>query len=230
LEACTEPKADLRAFIEPAAPGEAERTPLVKGPNIKPLPRLDAFPDALRLGVAIKVGDDISTDEIMPAGAEVMPYRSNIPEIARFVFRRTDSGYVARAEALEAHCIVAGVNYGQGSSREHAAIAPRFLGLRVVVAKGFARLHAQNLINFGVLPLTFVDPDDYEAVDEGQELVFRDLHRSLRAGPMVEARISGADRNLPLRHALSERQIGLLLAGGMINRLAGGGVPENTSV
>ena len=220
-EAWPEPKADLEAFVRPASPDEARRTSLIKGPNIKPIPRLDAFPDTLRLGVAIKLGDDISTDEIMPAGAEVMPYRSNIPEIAGFVFRRTDESYVARARKLGTHCIVAGENYGQGSSREHAAIAPRYLGLRVVVAKGFARLHAQNLVNFGVLPLIFVDPDDYGDISEGNELAFEDMHRALQEGASVEARASAPDRVVRLRHELSERQVRLLLAGGMINRLAG---------
>ena len=222
-DAWGEPKADFRMFIPPAAPEQAAETVLVKGPNIRPIPRLDAFPDALRLGVAIKLGDDVSTDEIMPAGAEVLPYRSNIPEIAKFVFRRTDAGYVARAGALDAHCIVAGENYGQGSSREHAALAPRFLGLRAVVAKGFARIHAQNLVNFGVLPLTFADPADYDRIDEGKELTFQDLHNALRGGGTLDARLPDSGRAVRLHHAMSPRQIEMLLAGGMINQLAARG-------
>ena len=222
-DAWGEPKADFRMFVPPTAPEQAAGTVLVKGPNIRPLPRLEAFPDALRLGVAIKLGDDVSTDEIMPAGAEVLPYRSNIPEIAKFVFRRTDAAYVARAGALEAHCIVAGENYGQGSSREHAALAPRFLGLRAVVAKGFARIHAQNLVNFGVLPLTFAEPADYDRIEQGHELTFHDIHKSLRNGTGLDARLSDSGRVVHLRHAMSERQVEMLLAGGMINRLAARG-------
>src|SRR5699024_8009437 len=140
---------------------------LVKGPNIASLPDFDALPDSVTLPVALKVGDDISTDEILRAGAEVLPFRSNIPEIANFVFDVVDADYPARAKEAGDHVIVGGANYGQGSSREHAAIAPRYLGLRVVIAKSYARIHWQNLVNFGILPLEFEDADDHERLQQG---------------------------------------------------------------
>src|SRR5439155_9689700 len=145
---------------------------LEKGPNIQALPILDALPDALAATVLLKLGDDISTDEILPAGARVLPYRSNIEHLSEFAFAPIDRSYPERAHKTRGtgHVIVAGKNYGQGSSREHAALAPRFLGLRVVIARQFARIHRENLVNFGVLPLTFVDAGDYDRIAQGDVL------------------------------------------------------------
>ena len=142
------------------------------------------------------MGDNVSTDEILPAGASVLPLRSNIPAISRFAFSRIDETYHDRALVIReagGHVVVGGENYGQGSSREHAAIAPRYLGLHAVIAKGFARIHAQNLVNFGVLPITFLDPADYDRVDQGDEIVIPDVAAQIRAGSdvTVENRTKG---------------------------------------
>jgi aconitase A len=193
--------------------------PLEKGPNSKPLPLFEALPDKLEGPVLLKMGDNISTDEIMPAGAAVLPYRSNIPEISRFAFSRIDKGYYERAMACRevGSFVVGGENYGQGSSREHAALAPRFLGLQGVFARSFARIHAQNLVNFGILPLTFTDPRDWERIAQDDILVLDNLHADLaRAGP-VRLRNKTKDQVYQLAHALSARQLQVLLAGGLIN-------------
>ena len=159
------------ALLAPPPPAvEARSVELVKGPNIRSLPEFDPLPDNLALPVLLKMGDDVSTDEILPAGAKALPYRSNIQKIEDFAFERIDLAYVEHARAVRGttgHAVVAGRNYGQGSSREHAAVAPRDLGLRLVLAKGFARIHRQNLINYGVLPLLFVHPEDYDRLRKG---------------------------------------------------------------
>jgi len=203
----------------PPAPGEARGVELVKGPNIRSLPELDPLPDALELPVLLALGDDVSTDEIMPAGAKVLPYRSNIQKIDDFSFERIDTSYLERARAARettGHAVVAGSNYGQGSSREHAALAPRNLGLRVVLAKGFARIHRQNLINYGVLPLVFADEGDYERVERGDVLIAAALHRTLERGAEVELELQGKGA-IATRHGLTERQRAVVLAGGLIN-------------
>ncbi|HSM56247.1 MAG TPA: aconitate hydratase [Candidatus Sulfomarinibacteraceae bacterium] len=196
-----------------------EHVELVKGPNIKSLPKFSPLPDELSGPVLIKVGDDISTDEIMPAGARVLPYRSNIPEISKFVYRPVDENYYEKAMEYqeEGHLIVGGDNYGQGSSREHAALAPRYLGLRAVLAKSFARIHWQNLVNFGILPLTFADPDDWEAIVEGDVLRLPDIRRAIRTGEELEVINETNDQRMKVRHSLSQRQVEMLLAGGLIN-------------
>lgn len=208
-------------FTPPPDKEKARKVAMVKGPNIEAIPEMEPLPDELELPVLLKVNDDLSTDEIMPAGAKVLPLRSSIPKIAQFVFRPVDENYVPRAETsrkAQGHAVVAGENYGQGSSREHAALAPRYLGLRVVVAKNFARIHRQNLINFGVLPLTFKKPQDYDAISRGDVLVFEHLIRTLRKQrKAIKARIRNNNRRLTLTHDLSERQCELLLAGGLIN-------------
>jgi len=193
----------------------ARQVELVKGPNIASLPEIEGLPDSLELPILLHVGDDISTDEIMRAGAEVLPYRSNIPAISAFVYDRVDPNYPTRAQEAGDHAIVGGNNYGQGSSREHAALAPRYLGLRVVVAESFARIHWQNLINFGVLPLTFSQASDARAVQRGSTLSLRHLHQALSAGDTVPAELDG--QSVTLKHALSERQVELLRVGGLIN-------------
>jgi aconitate hydratase len=191
---------------------------LDKGPNIASLPHLEALPQRLEAPVVLKVGDDISTDEILPAGARVLPYRSNIPEISKFCFEAVDDAYWERAERTRdegGHVIVAGVNYGQGSSREHAALAPRFLGLRLVVAKSFARIHWENLVNFGVLPLVLEEESDYEKLEMGEMLRVDDAQGQIRRGRRVE--VEKDSGTIVTRHSLSERQIEILLLGGLIN-------------
>jgi aconitate hydratase len=197
-------------------PAEARLVKLVKGPNIRSLPEFDPLPDSLALPILLKMGDDVSTDEILPAGAKDLPYRSNIQKIEDFAFERVDSTYVERARAVRAsgHAVVAGRNYGQGSSREHAAVAPRDLGLRIVLAKGFARIHRQNLINYGVLPLIFVDPKDYDRLCNEDVLRVRDLRRVLMSGKEI---ILETSRPIAVRHGLTEEQGDTIFAGGLIN-------------
>jgi aconitate hydratase len=202
-------------LVPPLPREEALAEELVKGPNIKSLPDFAPLPDRLEVPILLKLGDNISTDEIMPAGQKVLPFRSNIPAIADFVYYQVDETYVERARATGDHAIVGGENYGQGSSREHAAIAPRHLGLRVVVARSFARIHWQNLANFGILALTFADAEDLAGTAQGDVLVVEGLHGALRSGATeLPARIG--DRDVTLAHRLSERQVDMLLAGGLI--------------
>ncbi len=195
---------------------------LVKGPNIASLPDLDQFPETLTGPVLLKVGDNISTDEILPAGAQVLPFRSNIPAISRFAFWQIDDTYHDRAlECRErgGHLVVGGDNYGQGSSREHAAIAPRYLGLHAVIAKRFARIHAQNLVNFGVLPLIFVDPAEYDRVDQDDELSIPDVVDQLRADHHISVENRTKQRTFACTHRLSPRQVELVVAGSLISFL-----------
>jgi aconitate hydratase len=203
----------------PPQPDESRSVVVVKGPNIKSLPVFDPLPDTLELPVILKMGDNISTDEIMPPGAKVLPFRSNIQKIDDFSFERIDTSYVEHARAVRSttgHSVMAGDNYGQGSSREHAAVAPRNLGLRLVLAKGFARIHRQNLVNYGVLPLVFAEPKDYEHLEQGDVLIARDLHQTLASGGKVILEVEGKGA-ISTRHALTEKQIAVILEGGLIN-------------
>ncbi|ERJ20184.1 aconitate hydratase 1 protein [Salinisphaera shabanensis E1L3A] len=211
-----DPVVNDKMLEEPLPIEEARKVELVKGPNIKSLPDFDGIPDEFELPVLLKVGDDISTDEIMRAGAEVLPFRSNIPAIAEFVYDGVDEDYPDRAKDTGDHAIIGGSNYGQGSSREHAAIAPRYLGLRVVIAKDYARIHWQNLVNFGVLPLTFANEDDLDNLKQGTKLKITGLHEALAAGDSVEVETEDG-ATISCKHALSERQIEILRAGGLIN-------------
>ncbi len=205
-------------LVEPLPPEEAAEVELVRGPNISALPELSPLPDTLDLPVLLVMDDDVSTDEISPAGAKALPYRSNIPKLADFTFTRIDESYPARARDAGPHAVVAGDNYGQGSSREHAALTPRYLGLAVVVAKSYARIHWQNLVNFGVLPLEFADPDDHATIKSGDILHLTDLHAVLRDGR--ELAIAVDDRRIGVKHRLSPRQLDVVLAGGIIPYLA----------
>lgn len=213
-------KAMLQA---PLPEDEAKKITLVKGPNIASIPKLSVLPDVLRLSILLVTGNNVSTDEIMPAGAKVLPYRSNIPKISEFSFERIDETYVSRAKAIDAnigHAIVGGENYGQGSSREHAALAPRYLGLRLVIAKSFARIHWQNLVNFGILPLTFSDPQNYDTLQQGDIIVIQDIYNSLKQGTELTANLENKNFSFKLHHDLSPRQIEILIAGGLINFVA----------
>lgn len=205
-------------LLVPPAP-ESELVELEKGPNIKPLPAFDPLPEQLEGVVLLKVGDDISTDEIMPAGARVLPYRSNIPEIAKFVFEPVDETFYQRAmeHRGQGSLVVGGENYGQGSSREHAALAPRYLGLKAVIAKSFARIHWQNLINFGVLPLTFVSPDDWEKVDEGDTLSISEVRQVIQQGNKVMVKNVNKGQIFETQHSMSDRQVEMVVEGSLIN-------------
>ena len=210
-------------LIPPLPEQEALHVELVKGPNIQTLPSMDVLPDRLEMPILLKLGDNISTDEIMPAGARVLPYRSNIPKISEFVFENIDPMYDRRA--LErtppgSHAIIAGENYGQGSSREHAAIAPRYLGLRMVIAKSFARIHRMNLVNFGILPVIFVDPTLYEALELNDVVVFENAREQL-AGSVdnrtLILKVPKKKLTITVTHNLFPRMIEVILAGGLTN-------------
>ena len=208
-------------LVAPLPEDEARMVELEKSANITTLPELGKLGRDIRVPVMLKTGDDISTDDIMPAGARVMPYWSNIPKTSEFTFEPIDDTYPKRVkqggEGRAGHAIVGGLNYGQGSSRENAALAPRYLGLETVLAKSFARIHWQNLVNFGVLPLTFVDPADYDGLEIGDVIEIADVPGSLAAGPEIVATARGGRDRIRLKHGLSPRQIEVLLAGGVIN-------------
>jgi len=211
------PSGNGASWIEPPLPAQdAGQVELVKAPSIGTLPDLDPMPDGLRVRVAIKVGDNISTDEILPAGARVLPFRSDIPKLAGFTFSQVDEGYVRRAREAGPHVIVAGENYGQGSSREHAVIAPRYLGLRLVIAKSYARIHWQNLANFGVLAVEFTDPGDYDRIETGDELSVDGLAGALGSGTELTVHNEARNQDYRVRHRLSARQAAMVLAGGQI--------------
>jgi aconitate hydratase len=203
----------------PLTAREALAAKLEKGPNITSLPEISALADSLEVPVLLKMGDDVSTDAISPAGARALPFRSNIQRIADFCFEIFDETYAARAKAVRdtsGHALIAGFNYGQGSSREHAALAPRYLGLRLMVAKSFARIHAQNLPNAGILPLTFVEEADYARIEQGDILIVRNIRETVRSTNEFEIEISGKAK-IRARHSLSPRQVQIMLAGGLIN-------------
>ncbi|MCF6148777.1 MAG: aconitate hydratase [Candidatus Kuenenia sp.] len=215
-----EPRAVLintKMFMPPTK--EPEEVTLETGPNIKPLPTFDPLPEKLEGTVLLKVGDDISTDEIMPAGAKVLPYRSNIPEISKFTFSPIDTTFYERTIKNKKKCffIIGGENYGQGSSREHAVIAPRYLGVRVVIAKNFARIHWQNLCNFGILPLTFQNPGAWEKIEQDDVLVISDVTNTIKKGKSVKVYNRKKGDTYDTLHTMSDRQIEMVLAGSLVN-------------
>ncbi|WP_077324251.1 aconitate hydratase [Virgibacillus siamensis] len=214
------PTTDVDLLDSPLPLEEARKINLQKGPNIASIPKMDPMPDKLELPILLKMGDNISTDEILAGGARVLPYRSNLPEISKFTFEIIDDTYYKRGKSTVdngGHAVVGGFNYGQGSSREHAALAPRYLGLRVALVKDFARIHWQNLVNFGVLPLTFVHETDYDTLKTGDTLILSDVRKKIQEGNEFEAEIKDKNQKVPVRHNLSERQIEIMLAGGIIN-------------
>jgi aconitate hydratase len=192
---------------------------LRRGPNIKPLPEFEPLPDRIEAPVLLALGDDISTDEIMPAG-RALSLRSNIPELAAFAFAQIDESFHDRAIEVRdgsGHVVVGGDNYGQGSSREHGALVPAYLGLRAVIAKAFARIHGQNLVNFGVLPLLFRDPADHDAIEAGDVLAIDGIREAIQSGEPIDVANTTRDRTFQVRHDLSPRQVRVVLAGGLIN-------------
>lgn len=211
---------DDRLLDKPLSYDDAQKTELVKGPNIVSIPEMDALPNELKVPILLSVGDNISTDGILAGGARVLPFRSNLPEISKFTFEAIDPTYYDRgmkSKDATGHAIVGGFNYGQGSSREHAALAPRYLGLRVVIVKDYARIHWQNLINFGVLPLVFTNEEDLHKLSQGDVLEFNDLHDKVKAGKEFFATIKGKDGKVGVNHTLSPRQVEMVLHGGLIN-------------
>lgn len=206
-------------LLAPSKNGE-KKPPLKKGPNISTMPDFDEFDD-FEVPVLLKMGDNISTDEILRAGADVLPYRSNIPEISKFSFSVIDESFYDRAmetrEKNNGHVVVAGENYAQGSSREHAAIAPRYLGQRAALAKSYARIGWQNLINFGIAPLEFSDPADYDKIDQGDVLKTENIREQLKKGNEVTILNTTKGEEIIATHTLSSRQLEALLDGGVIN-------------
>ena len=208
-------KIDDSAVIEPAAPSDAESLEILRGPNIKPFPKSTPQQDTLSAELVLKVGDNITTDHIMPAGAKILPYRSNIPHLSQFCFGVCDTTFPERAKALGQSIIVGGSNYGQGSSREHAALVPMYLGVRAVITKSFARIHVANLINAGIMPLTFKNPDDYEKLNQGDKLVLNNIFDGMDKGEItLENATTGESYTLVC--SFTERQKGILKAGGLL--------------
>jgi len=199
-------------IIPPLPQEKAAKVEIIRGPNIKPLPDFPPMPDKLEGEILIKVEDNITTDHIMPAGAKILPLRSNIPEISKYVFSRVDERFHDRAIEKKGGFIVGGENYGQGSSREHAAIAPKYLGIKAVIAKSFARIHSENLVNFGIVPLTFRDKSDYDKVEQGDKL---EINIGDFKGEITMKNIT-KNISIPLTHSLSELDIKILRKGGRL--------------
>ncbi len=207
-------KLDDSAILPPAQPEAAASVEVLRGPNIKACPKGKPVPDSLSVTVGLKVGDNITTDHIMPAGAKILPYRSNVPKLSQFCFEVCDPGFAERAKALGECVVLGGSNYGQGSSREHAALVPLYLGVRAVIAKSFARIHIANLINAGILPLSFENPDDYDRIAQGDAICLKNIHEGLESGRFT-LEVNG--RSLTLLGNFSPRQRTMLLAGGLLN-------------
>ncbi len=208
-------KIDDSAVIAPAPEACADSVAVLRGPNIKPFPASKPQTDNLSAQVALKVGDNITTDHIMPAGAKILPYRSNIPHLSQFCFGVCDKAFPERAKALGESIVIGGSNYGQGSSREHAALVPMYLGVRVVIAKSFARIHVANLINAGIMPLTFKNAEDYDKINQGDKLTLSNIFDGMDKGVItLENEASG--EKIELSCEFTDRQKKILKAGGLL--------------
>ncbi|NOZ29648.1 MAG: aconitate hydratase [Chloroflexi bacterium] len=210
---------DDSMIIPPAEDPEAVE--VIRGPNIKPIPLPSPLPDTLGGEVLLKVGDNISTDHISPAGAHILPLRSNLPALAEYTFTRVDPEFPRRARESGGGFIVGGHNYGQGSAREHAALAPRYLGVIGVIARSFARIHHTNLVNFGVLPLVFTEEDDYRRLQQGDRLEIPHVREALQRGEILTVHNRTQGWSFQARHQLTPRQVQIVLAGGLVNHLRG---------
>lgn len=208
-------KIDDSAVIAPASPDEAKDIEVLRGPNIKPFPKSAPQEDSLTAELVLKVGDNITTDHIMPAGAKILPYRSNIPHLSQFCFGVCDESFPERAKALGKSIIVGGSNYGQGSSREHAALVPMYLGVRAVITKSFARIHVANLINAGIMPLTFKNPDDYDKLNQGDKLTLTNVFDGMDKGE-ITLKDETTGESFALSCSFTERQKAILKAGGLL--------------
>lgn len=210
---------DDSAVIDPAPVEEADQVEILRGPNIREFPEGEPVGDTLAARLTLKVGDNITTDHIMPAGAKILPYRSNIPHLSQFCFGVCDEKFPENAKAAGRSIVVGGENYGQGSSREHAALVPLYLGVRAVVAKSFARIHMANLINAGIMPLTFADPADYDRLEQGTSLELRGILEGLKTGRMALCKVETGEE-IPVCCAYTDRQQDILLAGGLLKYVA----------
>lgn len=204
-------------FLSPAEDGE--KVEIFSGPNIIPPPRVPPLPSRLDGEVLLKLGDNISTDDILPGGNSVLPLRSNIPAISEWTFAYVDKTFPKRAKEKGGGFVVGGENWGQGSSREHAAIAPMYLGVRVILAKGFSRIHESNLVNFGIPPLRFLNPAEYDTIEQGDTLVIEGLRQALEKGEEIIVKNVTKKKVCRVNHALSKRKVDMLLAGGLTNYL-----------
>ena len=210
-------KTDDSMLIPPLSPEKAAEVEIVKGPNIKECPKAHPIEENLCADVVLKTGDNITTDHIMPAGSKILPLRSNIPEIAKHVFEQVDPGFYERALAAGQSIIIGGENYGQGSSREHAALAPMYLGVRTVIAKSFARIHKANLVNFGILPLTFANAADYDRIDRDDRLEMTDVIESLKSGRPISVVNQTKNLRFEVLSDLAPSSVEIMLAGGSLN-------------
>ncbi|NLA77038.1 MAG: aconitate hydratase, partial [Clostridiales bacterium] len=201
----------------PASAAEAKDVEVIYGPNIKPFPSSDILPESITAKTVLKVGDDITTDHIMPAGAKILPYRSNIPYLSQFCFRQCDENFAENCKAAGSGIIVGGSNYGQGSSREHAALVPLYLGIKAVIVKSFARIHRANLINAGILPFTFADASDYDKISKDDLLELPDLRKALSGATEIKLVNKTKNEEYSLLCPLSDRQLKIILAGGLLN-------------
>ncbi len=201
----------------PASVEEADSVEIKYGPNIKPFPTSVALPESIEAKAILKVGDNITTDHIMPAGAKILPYRSNIPYLSNFCFKQCDEHFAENCKREGSGIIIGGANYGQGSSREHAALVPLYLGIKCVITKSFARIHCANLINAGIIPFTFQNGDDYDRIDTNDELCLPDVKAEISAGKEVKLINKTKNEEYTLCYELSERQRDMILAGGLLN-------------
>ncbi len=208
-------KIDDSAIIAPAPAEEAKNLEILRGPNIKKFPDCHPQEDSIKAELVLKVGDNITTDHIMPAGSKILPYRSNIPFLSQYCFGVCDKSFPERAKAAGKSIVVGGVNYGQGSSREHAALVPLYLGVRVVITKSFARIHIANLINAGIMPLTFADPEDYEKVSQGDTLSISGVWAGMDSGKMM-LKNETTGEEIPLVCSFTDRQKAILKAGSLL--------------
>ena len=203
--------------IEPASVDEMDKIEVLRGPNIKEFPKTTALPEDISATCSLKVEDNITTDHIMPAGAKILPLRSNIPAISEYCFTVCDTEFPKRAKELGSSIIVGGSNYGQGSSREHAALAPLYLGVKAVLVKSFARIHRANLINAGIIPLEFADEKDYDSIDLGDSLAVENIRGQIEAGEGITIINKSKNVEIKTKCALTERQKDIILAGGLLN-------------
>ncbi len=214
-------KIDDSGIIPPASPLEASKLEILRGPNIKPFPESKPQQDTLKAELVLKVGDNITTDHIMPAGAKILPYRSNIPYLSDFCFSVCDKTFPERAKAAGESFILGGNNYGQGSSREHAALVPLYLGVRAVIAKSFARIHAANLINAGIMPLTLENPEDYDKLNQGDMLKISNIYEGMNVGKLILTDET-SKVNINLTCSFTQRQKEILKAGGLLKYVGQG--------
>ncbi|MBI9106852.1 MAG: aconitate hydratase [Spirochaetales bacterium] len=218
-------KKDYTSFIEiddnmvipPVPADKASEVEIIRGPNIKECPKADKLLDRLEASVILKTGDNITTDHIMPAGSKILPLRSNIPEISKHVFEALDPDFHLKAQKAGTGVIIGGENYGQGSSREHAALAPMYLGIKAVITKSFARIHKANLINFGIIPFTFADPAAYEHIKEGDILVIENLKEGIKKSKVLTAVNTSNGIEFEIVHDLADRQLDIIIEGGLLN-------------